>query len=250
MPRYKLTIEYHGTGLAGWQKQVGLPTVQGLLEDAVQKYASQHCEVVCAGRTDAGVHATGQVAHVDLPRDASEYSVVQGINFHLLPSTQAIVLDAQKVGEDFHARFSATKRHYLYRIINRKARLSLDAGRAWFVPEALNENAMQEAARLLLGDHDFTSFRDTMCQAKSPVKTLAQFDIVRMGEEIQCRVSSRSFLHHQVRNMVGTLRLIGNGKWSPQKIKDILAARNRSSAGETAPSDGLYLTRVDYADAK
>jgi tRNA pseudouridine38-40 synthase len=246
MPRYKLTIEYNGTGLAGWQKQDEQPSVQALLETALEKYANAPCPTICAGRTDAGVHATGQVVHIDLEREASEYSIVQGINFHLLPSSQVVVVHAEKVPDDFSARFSAKKRCYLYRIINRKARLSLDHNRAWFVPESLDANAMHLAAQHLVGTHDFTSFRDTRCQAKSPIKTLERFDITRQQEEIQVVVEARSFLHHQVRNMVGTLRLIGNGKWNEAKLVETLAAKNRSAAGETAPPDGLYLTKVEY----
>lgn len=247
MPRYKLTLEYDGTGLAGWQKQPDRPSVQGCLEEAAGKLNESPVEVFGAGRTDAGVHAIAQVAHMDLAKSHKPYSVMQAMNFHLLPHTQQIVVTAaEEVGEDFQARFSATGRSYWYRIINRRSRLALAQHRAWHIPEALDAKAMHKAAQALLGNHDFTTFRSTECQAKSPVKTLDKLDVIQNGEEIHVLASARSFLHHQVRNMVGTLRLIGNGKWSVSDLQNALAAKNRTAGGETAPPQGLYLTEVRY----
>lgn len=245
MPRYKLTIEYNGQPYHGWQRQQGFPTLQEEIEEAILNFCGESAEIFCAGRTDAGVHALGQVAHVDLPRSYPAYSVQQAVNFHM-KSRNISIINAEEVSDNFHARFSATRREYLYRIINRTAWLSLDAGRVWHVPEPLNVQAMHDAAQVLLGTHDFTSFRDTHCQSQSPIKTLDKFDIFMEGREIHCHLVARSFLHHQVRNMVGTLRLIGNGKWTTQNLQQALQARSRSAAGETAPPDGLYLTAVHY----
>jgi tRNA pseudouridine38-40 synthase len=245
LPRYKLTLEYNGQPYHGWQRQQEYPSIQQELEEAIERFTGQFCEIFCAGRTDAGVHATGQVAHVDLSRDYKPFAVQQGINFHL--ATRNIsVIHADPVADNFHARFSAVRREYLYRICNRTAWLALEMGRVWQVPEKLDVDAMHKAAQLLLGTHDFTSFRDTHCQSQSPVKTLERFDVLTAGTEIHCYLSARSFLHHQVRNMVGTLRLIGNGKWREQDLLAALAARSRRAAGETAPPDGLYLTAVGY----
>ncbi len=247
MPRFKLTIEYDGSNYAGWQKQPDQPSVQQALEEAVMQLCGEHCDVVGAGRTDSGVHATGQVAHVDLPKDYEPYKVMQGLNYHMLANAPAVaILDAQAVPDDFHARFSATKRYYRYRITNRRARVAIDLGRAWQVGEPLNLEAMRAGAAHLVGHHDFTSFRDSECQAKSPEKTLESLDISQTGEDVVITTHARSFLHHQVRNMVGTLVLVGKGRWHPDEIKKALEARNRAAAGPTCPPDGLYLTRVDY----
>lgn len=247
MPRYKLTIEYDGTGLYGWQKQPDKPSVQGFLELAAGTLNGAPAEVFGAGRTDAGVHAIAQVAHVDLQKEIKPYSVMQAFNYHLLPHTQqVIVTHAEQVGDDFQARFSATGRSYWYRIINRRTRLALARHRAWHIPEALDAKAMHRAAQQLLGYHDFTTFRSTECQAKSPLKTLDRLDVIPSGEEIHILASARSFLHHQVRNMVGSLRLVGNGKWSAADLSAALAAKDRTAGGETAPPDGLYLTEVRY----
>jgi len=247
MTRFKLTIEYDGTGIAGWQRQDDRASVQSYLETAVEKLSGKPSEVTAAGRTDAGVHAIAQVTHVDIEREMSPYNVVHGINFHLVELTpQVVVTNAEKVGDDFHARFSATKRAYFYRIVNRSARLAVDRDRAWHIHEPLDAHAMQEGAKILLGHHDFTTFRSSICQAKSPEKTLETFEITRIGEEIHIITTARSFLHHQVRNMVGTLRLIGNGKWTLKDLQDALAARDRKKGGETAPAQGLYLVGVGY----
>lgn len=245
MPRYKLTIEYDGSGYVGWQRQETGPSVQAALEQAVLGFCQAETLVQCAGRTDAGVHATGQVAHFDAPRDYRTDRVRDGLNFHLRPHPIA-VLAAEAVSDDFHARFSAIGRSYLYRIVNRRAPAAIEAGKVWWVPVALDAEAMQAGANHLLGQHDFTSFRASECQAKSPLKTLDQLTVTRVGEEIRIIAAARSFLHHQVRNMVGTLKLVGEGKWTPEDVKRALDARDRSAAGPTCPPDGLYLTGVRY----
>ena len=246
MPRYKLTLEYDGRRYFGWQRQREQVSVQEVLEKALAKLTNGiPVAAFCAGRTDAGVHATAQVVHIDMPKAYGLHNIVMGTNFHLTGES-VIVLAAEEVTEAFHARFSATGRAYTYRIINRTARLALDDGRAWHVPETLDVNAMREGARILVGTHDFTSFRATECQSKSPIKTLDRLDVERVGNEIRVHTASRSFLHHQVRNMVGTLRLCGNGKWLPSDVQAALEARDRRAGGETAPPDGLYLIRVDY----
>jgi len=245
--RFKLTIEYDGSHYSGWQKQPDAPSIQQVLEEAVVQFCGQHCDVVGAGRTDAGVHALGQVAHVDLPKDYDPYKVMQGLNYHMLALAPSIaILNAEPAPDDFHARFSATRRHYRYRIVNRRARMAVDLGRAWQVGEALDVDAMQQAAQHLIGHHDFTSFRDSECQAKSPIKTLDNLSITRSGEDITITTDARSFLHHQVRNMVGTLVLVGKGRWQPEDVKTALDAKDRKQAGPTAPPDGLYLTKVEY----
>ena len=254
MPRYKLTVEYHGAGYAGWQKQPDRPSIQEAIETALAKFCGDAVEVCAAGRTDAGVHATAQVAHIDLSKPHEPYKVMQGINYYLFGSDQEqapsdnhiAITAAELVADDFHARFSATRRSYLYRIVNRRARLGLDAGRAWQIGEALDAAAMQQAANILLGHHDFTSFRDSECQAKSPIKTLDALEVRRVGEDILVRTHARSFLHHQVRIMVGTLVQVGKGRWSAQDVQRALEAKNRSSAGPTAPPEGLYLVGVSY----
>jgi tRNA pseudouridine38-40 synthase len=245
MPRFKLTIEYDGSPFVGWQRQDNGPSVQAALEDAVRGYCQVNECVHGAGRTDAGVHALGQVAHVDLPRDDSPHVVVNALNAHLRPHPIA-VLTAEKVGEDFHARFSAVERSYEYRILNRRAAPALDAGRVWWMAQPLDAGAMHAAAQTLIGNHDFTSFRASECQADSPVKTLDQLDVSRQGEMVVVTARARSFLHHQVRNMVGTLKLVGEGKWTSRDVASALAAKNRAAAGPTAPAEGLYLTRVKY----
>lgn len=251
MFRYKLTIEYDGTGLAGWQKQDDRESVQGLLEKAAEKLSGTPREVTGAGRTDAGVHALAQTAHMDIDRDMEPYNVMHGMNYHLRPLTsQIIVTNAARTDENFHARFSAIRRSYCYRIVSRQARLTLDNNRAWHVPEKLDAEKMHAAAQLLLGHHDFSSFRSSECQAKSALKTLDRLHVSRHGEEVRIFAQARSFLHHQVRNMAGALRLAGNGKWTSNDLIKALEAKNRGHGGETAPSCGLYLLEVGYPDAE
>ena len=247
MPRFKLTIEYDGTGLAGWQRQNDAITVQGCIEQAAQKLTGVFQGLVVAGRTDAGVHATAQVAHIDIERNIEPYNVKNGINYYLSPISEQIIINhVEAVGDDFHARFSATQRYYFYRIINRKTRLALDKNRAWQIHEILDAQAMQKAAQLLVGTHDFNSFRSTMCQANSSIRTLEKLNVERFGDEIHIHTNARSFLHNQVRNMVGSLRLIGNGKWNEQDLLNAIAAQDRKAGGETAPPEGLYLVGVSY----
>ena len=245
MPRYKLTIEYDGTPFVGWQVQDNGPSVQGLITDAIAAFAGERPALQGAGRTDAGVHALGQVAHVDLAKDWDDDTVRDALNFHLRPQPIAI-LAAAHAADDFDARFSAVKRHYLYRIGNRRADLALDINRAWRVPRPLDCAAMQSAALKLVGRHDFTTFRAAECQAKSPVKTLDRLDVVRDGDEVRITACARSFLQHQVRSMVGSLVHVGEGKWSVEDLEAALAARDRSACGQVAPPQGLYLVRVDY----
>ncbi len=245
MTRYKLTIEYDGRDFVGWQRQDNGPSVQQAVEEAIEGFCGERVVVSGAGRTDAGVHALGQVAHVDIARDADGDTVRDAINHHLSPAAVA-VLAAEAVADDFDARFSASARGYLYCIVNRRARLVLDRGRAWHVAAPLDEAAMAAAARVLVGHHDFTSFRSVHCQAKSPVKTLDALEVVRVGEEIRITARARSFLHNQVRIIAGTLKLVGEGKWSEQDVADALAARDRKRGGPTAPPEGLYLVNVSY----
>jgi tRNA pseudouridine38-40 synthase len=245
VPRYKLTIEYDGTPFAGWQIQADQPTVQGVLTAAIEALSGEKTPVQGAGRTDAGVHARGQVAHVDLTKDWDNDTIRDGLNAHIRPYPIAI-LGAEHAAEDFNARTSAIKRHYLYRIINRRADLTVDAGRAWRVPRPLDAAAMHAAAQRLVGKHDFTTFRSTECQAKSPVKTLDVLSVARDGDAINVTASARSFLHSQVRSMVGSLVMAGEGKWSADDLAAALAARDRAACGQVAPPDGLYLMRVDY----
>ncbi len=245
MPRYKLTIEYDGSKFSGWQRQEGTPSVQQSLEEAIAAFCGQPLTLHCAGRTDAGVHALAQVAHLDFSEAYDPHRILMAINAHVRPQPVS-VLSVEPVAADFHARFSATARHYRYRIVNRRAPPALDMGRAWHVPVALNADTMQEAAKRLLGHHDFTSFRDSHCQAKSPMRTLDALSVTRYEQDIVVEASARSFLHHQVRIMVGTLALAGRGKWTAEEVAAALAACDRTAAGPTAPAGGLYLTGVDY----
>jgi tRNA pseudouridine38-40 synthase len=246
MPRYKLTLEYHGGPFVGWQRQESEPSVQEAVEVALRALEPGAATVTGAGRTDAGVHATGQVAHCDMVRDWDPFRLSEALNWHLKPDPVAVV-SAERVADDFHARFSATGRRYLYRVANRRAPLTLKKGLAWRVPDALDVAAMQAAANLLLGTHDFTTFRSTQCQAKSPVKTLDRFRVEQDGEEIRFHLAARSFLHNQVRSFVGTLERVGVGKWPVERVAEALAARDRTACGPVAPPDGLYLTEVIYA---
>ena len=245
MPRYKLTIEYDGTPFVGWQRQENGLSVQAALEDAVLAFSGERVAVSGAGRTDAGVHALGQVAHLDLADERPVDTVRSAINFHLKPNP-IVVTEAAIVPADFHARFSATARRYRYLILNRRAPPALDRGRVWHVPVPLDAAAMAQAATLLTGHHDFNSFRSTACQAVSPVKTLDQLDVERAGEKIRIDVGARSFLHNQVRILVGTLQFVGRGQWSQRDVAEALAARDRTRAGPTAPPQGLCLMEVRY----
>ena len=245
MQRYKLTIEYDGTPYVGWQAQDNGPSIQASLTDAIAAFAGERATVFGAGRTDAGVHALGQVAHVDLAKEWDTGNVRDAINFHLRPQPIA-VLTAERVADDFDARFSAIKRHYLYRISNRRADLALDVNRAWRVPRPLDSEAMHAAAQQLIGKHDFTTFRSTECQANSPLKTLDCLDVARDGDDLRITTSARSFLQHQVRSMAGSLVHVGEGKWSAADLTAVLEARDRARCGQVAPPHGLYLVRVDY----
>ena len=247
MPRFRLTIEYDGGPFVGWQRQANGRSVQGALEEAVLGLTGARVTIRGAGRTDAGVHALGQVAHLDLTRDWPGDRLADALNAHLRPAPIA-VLRAEAVPGDFDARHSALRRHYRYRIVNRRAPLALDAGRAWRVSRPLDAEAMHAAAQRLVGTHDFTTFRSTDCQARSPVKTLDRLDVARYGEEVVIEASARSFLHNQIRSFAGSLRLVGEGKWPASTVSAALAARDRRFCGPIAPPDGLYLLRVDYPE--
>lgn len=252
--RWKLIIEYKGTEFFGWQRQPDVPSIQACLEDALYKFCQQNITVYVAGRTDAGVHALGQVVHFDLDygdRALEGFDLLKALNYHLLPNPISVV-NAQTVNNEFHARYSATNKLYRYRILQRPAFPSLERGLIWHFKRKLDASLMHEAAQLLLGQHDFTTFRDSQCQAKSPIKTLDRLDVTERaydnygGSEIIIETEGRSFLHHQVRNMVGTLSLVGEGKWQPSDIVTALTAKDRKAGGPTAPADGLYLVRIDY----
>ncbi len=245
MPRYKLIVEYDGAPFCGWQTQADQLTVQGVLTSALEGLSGEKTLVQGAGRTDAGVHARGQVAHVDFAKDWDTDTVRDGLNAHLRPHPVA-VLSAERVPDDFNARMSAVKRHYLYRIVNRRPDLTFDLKYAWRVARPLDAAAMHEAAQRLVGNHDFTTFRSTECQANSPQKTLDQLDVERDGVDVLVHTSARSFLHNQVRSMVGSLVMVGAGNWSADDLAKALAARDRAACGQVAPPDGLYLMKVDY----
>ncbi|HUI35031.1 MAG TPA: tRNA pseudouridine(38-40) synthase TruA [Stellaceae bacterium] len=245
MPRYKLTIEYDGTGLVGWQRQPNGLSVQAALESAVEQFCGEKATVHGAGRTDAGVHALAQVAHVDLAREYPPDTIRSALNHFLRPAAIS-VLAVETVAPDFDARRSAIGRVYRYRILNRRPPPMLDRMRVWHVAPPLNLVAMQAGAAHLVGKHDFSTFRDSLCQAKSPVKTLDALDVTQSGDEIHIEARARSFLHHQVRNMAGTLKLVGLGQWAPGDVAAALAARDRRAGGPTAPAEGLYLVAVCY----
>lgn len=245
MPRYRLTLEYDGGPFVGWQRQASGASIQGALEAAIFKLSGETVTVTGAGRTDAGVHALGQVAHFDLEKTFAPDKVRDALNYHLKPDPIA-VLDAAAVADDFHARFDATARHYLFRILNRRSPPALERGRVWPVAIPLDADAMHDGAQFLLGQHDFTTFRAAECQAQSPVKTLDRIDVSRRGAEIHITASARSFLHHQIRSFAGTLKLVGEGKWQPRDVKRALEAKDRSACGPVSPPDGLYLVKVDY----
>lgn len=245
MPRYKLTVEYDGTPFSGWQRQTSRPSVQQALEQAILRFSGEAVTTQAAGRTDAGVHGLGQVVHFDLSKEWDPFRIREALNYHLRPDPVAII-EAEAVGDDFEARFSAKARHYEYRILNRRAPPVIERNHVWHVPMPLDADAMDHAAGLILGTHDFTTFRSAECQAKSPMRTLDVFAVRREIEHIVITASARSFLHHQVRSMVGSLKLVGEGKWKPRDFRAALDARDRKRCGAMAPSDGLYLTRVDY----
>jgi tRNA pseudouridine38-40 synthase len=247
MPRYRLTLEYDGGPYKGFQAQGDLPTVQGAVERAVLAFSGETLRLQAAGRTDTGVHATGQVVHVDLSKDWPALTVRNALNAHLVDEA-VVVLEAEVAPEGWHARFSATERRYLYRILNRPAPPALDRGRVWHVRTPLDAAAMHAAAQALVGHHDFTTFRDLACQAKSPVKTLDVAEVSRRGEEVWLSFASRSFLHRQVRSMTGTLAEVGVGRWTAQDVKAALEARDRRACGPVAPASGLSLTGVAYAE--
>ena len=245
MPRYKIIIEYDGTKFAGWQRQLAAPSVQQAIEEAIEKFSGEIVVVHAAGRTDAGVHALGQVAHFDLDKHFPPDIIQRAIN-HFLRLDKIVITEAQEVDNDFHARFSAVKRYYEYVIINRKAPLALELDKAWHIRDYLDVEKMQEAANILIGKHDFTSFRASQCQANSPVKTLDEIKVFTQGQKVIFSLKATSFLHHMVRNIVGSLKLVGVGKWEVEQMAKALAAKNRSEAGPTAPACGLYFTKVEY----
>jgi len=245
--RYKILIEYDGTDLLGWQKQLDGSSVQEFLEKAIELFCQEKTEVYGAGRTDAGVHALAQVAHFDLSRNIDPFRLSEAVNFYLRDMNAPVaILTAEQTDLNFHARYSAKGRSYIYRITNRRAPLIIDKNRSWAVAVPLDVAKMREGAKYLLGHHDFTSFRAVKCQAKSPLKTLDKLDITQNGNEITFAVEARSFLHHQVRNMVGTLKLVGDGHLQPEDIKTILEKKDRTAAGPTAPACGLYLNNIFY----
>lgn len=252
--RWKITIEYHGGPFSGWQRQPNVPSVQQTIEEAITRFCQQEIPIQAAGRTDAGVHARGQVAHFDLDygdREIDGYDLAKAINAHMR-SAPVSITKAEEVDSEFHARFSATNKLYQYRIINRPGFLALDEGLAWHFKRPLDAEAMHDAAQVLLGHHDFSTFRDSQCQAKNPVRTLDRLDITSRpydeygGIEIRIEAEAMSFLHHQMRNITGTLALVGEGKWTKEDLRAALEAKDRTKGGPTAPADGLYLMRVDY----
>ncbi len=249
MPRYKLTIEYDGRLFVGWQRQKNGPSVQEAIETAFGAFCGHAVTIRGAGRTDAGVHALGQVAHADLDRAWEPHVLREALNAHLRPKLVAI-LNVEPVADTFDARFSALRRHYLYRIINRRAPLTLDCGHAWLVKRRLDAGAMHEAAQILIGRHDFSTFRAAECQATNPIRTLEKLDVAKDGDAIEIRASARAFLHHQVRSMVGSLELVGAGKWQPHDLRAALESCDRARCGMVAPADGLYFVAVDYEDSQ
>jgi len=246
MPRYKALIEYCGTNYLGWQKQASPNTIQGKLEDALFQFSQQKINVIGSSRTDTGVHALGQVAHFDLPKEYEIERIFKGINFYL-QDEEISLLDVEKVPREFHSRALATHRHYQYIIINRPAPITLDKDKAFWIPQKLNVKKMQEGAKFLIGYHDFSSFRSSECKSNTPFKNLTRLDIEQKDDKICTNISANSFLHHMVRNIVGTLLLIGRNQIEPEDIKKILEANSRNAAGPTAPSYGLYLISVDYS---
>ena len=248
MPRYKIIIEYDGTNISGWQIQPDTSSIQQFIQDAIESFSQEKIAIHAAGRTDAGVHATGQVAHFDLKKNFPTHVVQSAINYFLRPNL-IVIISCEIVDDSFHARFSAIKRHYRYEVLNRQAPAALGVNKMWHVREPLDMNAMQEAANILVGSHDFTSFRAAQCQGKSPLKTIDEISIYREGEKILFIVKAKSFLHHMVRNIVGTLILVGTGKWCVEDVHKALEAKDRRQAGPTAPACGLYFTKIDYINS-
>jgi tRNA pseudouridine38-40 synthase len=249
MPRYRMTVEYDGAPYVGWQRQDNGPSVQGAIEKAIFAMSGEAVSLKAAGRTDSGVHAYGQVCHADLTRSWKAITVMNAVNAYLAMENERVaIVDAQAVPDTFDARFSATKRHYLYRIINRLAPTAIDAERAWHVKKPLDHHSMQAAAQELVGYHDFTTFRSSHCQAKNPNRTIDRLDVTRQGDVIEIRAAAQSFLHNQIRSFAGTLRLAGEGRWSPEDVRAALAARDRTRCGPVAPPHGLFFMQVEYGD--
>jgi tRNA pseudouridine38-40 synthase len=247
MPRFRMTVEYDGTSYVGWQMQENGHSVQAALQNCILSLTGETVSIRGAGRTDSGVHAFGQVIHVDLSRDWQPFKLRNALNAHLMMANERVsVIDVEQVDETFDARFSAVKRHYLYRIINRPSPLAVEAGHAWWVPKPLDHETMHAAAQMLVGHHDFTTFRSAHCQATSPVRTLDRLDVSRTGDLIEIRASAQSFLHNQIRSFAGTLKLAGDGKMTPQDVRHALEARDRKECGPVAPPEGLYFMKVDY----
>lgn len=249
MTRFRLTIEYDGRPFMGWQRQAHGPSVQQAIEEAALAITGESAVLHAAGRTDAGVHAEAMAAHVDIEKPLTPFRLMEGLNAKLRPLPVAI-LECRPVDTSWHARFSCTGRRYVYRIVNRRAPLALDQGRAWRVPQPLDADRMQDAARVLVGTHDFTTFRSIHCQSASPLKTLDRLDVRRFGEEIEIEAAARSFLHHQVRSMVGCLMMVGRGQWQAANLKAALDARDRAALGFNAPPDGLYFVEARYGSSE
>ena len=249
MFRYRMIVEYDGSQYVGWQRQENGPSVQGAIEKAILSASGDAVSIRGAGRTDSGVHAMGQVVHADLSREWSPFKLQNALNAHLrLAGERVAILDVTSASEFFDARFSALRRHYLYRIISRRAPLALEAGKAWFVAKTMDHEVMHAAAQTLVGKHDFTTFRSAHCQANSPVRTLDRLDVTRSGDLIEIRATAQSFLHNQIRSFAGTLKLAGEGRWTPDDVRAALEARDRKACGPVAPPDGLYFMQVDYPD--
>lgn len=249
MQRFKLIVEYDGRSFVGWQRQKNGPSIQAAIEDAFQKFApGEDVKVTGSGRTDAGVHALGQVAHLDLKRSMTPDQLQGALNYHMQPKNTVAIVGVEAVHPEFNARFDAVKRHYIYRIVNRRAPLTFDLGLKWHVKTPLDHEAMHDAAQILVGQHDFTTFRHIQCQAKSPVKTMDYLTIEREGEEVRLLAGARSFLHHQIRSIVGTLKLVGEGNWSKSDLQAALDARDRQALGFNAPPDGLYFKLVEFSE--
>lgn len=246
MPRYKITIEYDGSNYAGWQKQPDEKTIQEVIENALKKAFRNNIEIFASGRTDSGVHALGQVAHFDFDKKLSEFAMMMAINQNINFDEEVIITKCQIVSDDFHSRFGACERFYQYKILNRRARPILEKNRVWHVPQDLDIKKMQEASKYLLGKHDFSSFRDSECQTRSPIRTINKIEIEKINDLIIFEISAKSFLHHMVRNIIGTLYLAGRYKIKPEEIKDILKAKDRTVSGPNAPARGLYFLKVDY----